>query len=64
MKLLSSSVGNTFRKATMQARIFCISSAMTWIRTGLWLNQDPILKKKDNNNKISDEVNVLLVIYW
>jgi len=26
------SVGNTFRQATMHARIFCICCAMTWIR--------------------------------
>jgi len=29
-----------------------------------WLNQNPIWKKVDNNNDISDGVSVLLDIYW
>jgi len=63
MKILSKlfSIGNTFCQAMMQAHIFCICCAMTWIR--------PMVKsrpnmKKGNNIEISDGVSVLLVIYW
>jgi len=39
------SVGNTFRRATMQAQIFCICCAITWIR--------PMVKSRPNMNKIA-----------
>jgi len=38
-------VGNTFRQATMHARIFCICYAITWIR--------PMVKSRPNMNKMA-----------
>jgi len=48
------SVGNTFRQATMQARIVCICCVMTWIRP---MSRPNMKKKNGNNNEISDGVN-------
>jgi len=50
------SVGNTFRQATMHARM------TWWHELGLWLNQDAIWEKR-YNNAISEGVSVLLGIY-
>jgi len=38
------SVGNTFRQATMQARISCVCCAMAWIRS--MVNLRPNMKKR------------------
>jgi len=60
MKLLSSfQLATPASIAMVQASIFCIYCAMTWIRSTYTVNQDPVWKT-GNINEISDGVSVLL----